>query len=217
MNATSVRPVLYALTVSLLANGSGYAAGIRALGGETGPGKDTVQKSQSALAGGSARRDEFGQDGPIRTGDTTTHGSKSRTPSARNGLPPAVLHGAGLAPKRGVNALLGARSELAKPAVAAARGYLPRGPAADHRAGLPDPGTAPARVIGATSGSAPAGRPSSSVLLAAGRPPATLKPLAANGVIGGPRAAGLGRLGGPANSKTVINGSIDGSAPRRRF
>ena len=119
MNATPVRPVLYALTLSLLANVSGYAAGVREPGGETGAGHETVRKSQSALAGASAGRQ------------------------------PAAPHGASLAPK---------------PAAAVARGYLLARPAADNRAG----------------------------------------------------PAGLGSVGGPANNKTVINASINGSALRHR-
>jgi hypothetical protein len=226
VNATPVRPVLYALTLSLLANASGYAAGIRPLGGETAPGSDAAQKSQSVLAGGRARRDEPGRDAPIRSGDMTSRGAKDRASPDRNGIQPVALHGAGLAAKRSVNTSLGARSVLSKPAVAVARGYLPRRPAADNRAGPADPARAAARAVGstsvgatsvgATSGSALAGRASSSVLLAAHRSATTFKPQAANGVIGGPRAAGPGSVGGPTNSKTVINASINGSALRHR-
>jgi hypothetical protein len=36
-------------------------------------------------------------------------------------------------------------------------------------------------------------------------------------VVGGPHTPGLGMIGGPANSRTVIKASIDGSALRRRY
>jgi hypothetical protein len=186
MNAMSLRTGLYALTLSLLATASGYAAAVTEIGGETGAGKDTARKSHAALAGASATRQR------------------------------AAPHGAALAPKREVSALLGARSVLSKPAVAVARGYLLARPAADNRATLSDSGPAAARPVGAMSASALAGRASSGILLAARRSAAAFKPQGANGVIGGPRAAGPGSLGGPANSKTVINASINGSAPRRR-
>jgi hypothetical protein len=221
MNATPVRAVLYALALSLLAHASGYAAGIRALGGETLPGSDAVQKSQSALAGGRARRDELGQDLPIRSSDTTSRGAKARASLDRNGIQPVAPHAAGLAARRSVNASSGARSVLSRPAVAVARGYLPRRPAADHRARLSDPARAAERAVGATSvgatsGPALAGRASSSVLLAARQSATTFKPQGATGVIGGPRTAGPGSIGGPANTKTAINASINGSALRHR-
>jgi hypothetical protein len=216
MNATPLRPVLYALTLSLLADASGYAAGIRALGGESVPGSDSVQESQSAVARGRARRDELGQDAPSRRGDTTTRGPKDRASIDRNGIQTVALHGVGLAAKRSVNASSGARSVVSKPAAAVAPGYLPRRPAADHRPGLPDPGLAAQPTVGAASGSVVAARASSSVLLAARQSATTFKPQGANGVIGGPRAAGSGSLGGPANSKSVINASINGSALRHR-
>jgi hypothetical protein len=60
-------------------------------------------------------------------------------------------------------------------------------------------------------------RPYPAASSAAGRPAASLKALAGNGVIGGARAAGLGSIGGPANGRTVIKASsIDGSALHRR-
>src|SRR3984957_18390979 len=74
-----------------------------------------------------------------------------------------------------------------------------------------------ARGFGATRSGA-AGRPSSTVLSAASRSVAGIKPLAAgNGAIGGPRIAARGVIGGAVNGKSVIKSSIDGNALRRRF
>ena len=187
MNATPVRPLLYALTLSLLANASGYAAGVSQSGGQAGPGNDSVRNSQSALAGASARPQT------------------------------AALHGAPLATKSGVSAQLEARSVLSKPAVPVARGYLPRRPAADNRAGIPAAGPSAVRALGAASGSTLASRASSGVLLAGHRSVTPFKTQVANGVIGGARAAGPGSVGGPTNRKTVINASINGSALRHRY
>jgi hypothetical protein len=49
------------------------------------------------------------------------------------------------------------------------------------------------------------------------RPPANLKALPGNGVVGGPHTPGLGMIGGPAYSRIVNKASIDGSALRRRY
>jgi hypothetical protein len=207
MNATSAGPVLRALTVCvLLARASAYAAGTTASVGESAPANDTVEQSERALATGTARRDESGPHGPIRSGDTAIHGSKSWNSVARNGSQPATLHADGLVPTRSVATLPGARTRLLKPAVAATHAYSLRRLGAEPRP----------RPTGATNLSAPAGRQPSSVVSAASRSTAILRPMAITGVIGGPRAAGPGSVGGPANSRTMINASINGSALRRR-
>jgi hypothetical protein len=71
-------------------------------------------------------------------------------------------------------------------------------------------------VVGAAGISVPAGRLPSNVLSATRQHAAILKAMGANGVIGGPRTAGSASVGGPVNSKTVINASIDGKTLRRR-
>jgi hypothetical protein len=101
----------------------------------------------------------------------------------------------------------GAPGNILKPAIAARPGLSLRS----------DPVAAGARGFGAASAGV-TGRPSSTVLSAASRSVAGLKPLAAgNGVIGGPRAAGRGMIGGAVNGKSVLKASIDGTALRRRF
>jgi hypothetical protein len=216
MKTTSAGPVLCALTAwVLLANASAYAAAIRASGGGSAVANDTVERSQSALAVGSPRHEEVGQDDPIRSGDTASHGSKNVNSLARAAPHPAALHTAGLVPRRSVDSVSGERTGLSKALDAAAHGYLLRGPAADHRHGSTGP-EAP-RAVGATNlSAAAASRQTSTLLSAASRPPAILRPMAVTGVIGGPRAAGPGGVGGPANSRTVINASINGAALRHR-
>jgi hypothetical protein len=102
--------------------------------------------------------------------------------------------------------LPGAHGYIWKPAGGAAtHGYLIRRPDADRSASRSNLATQATRGIGATTAS-----------LAASRPVAGLKAVAGNGVIGGPLAPGRGMIGGPANGRTVIKASIDGTALRRR-
>jgi hypothetical protein len=200
VNATCARPGLCVSTLwVLLLNASVYAAGIGTYAGETGAVNDTVRRSSRPTAAASAKRSEFGQHGPIRSGDTASHDSRGWNSAARNGRQPTTLHAAG----------------VLKSAVAAARGYLLRKPGAEIRPG--SIGQEAAHAGGATNVSAPAGRQPSMLLSAASRPTAMLRATAVAGAIGGPRAAGPGSLGGPANGKAVINASIDGSALHRRF
>jgi hypothetical protein len=106
---------------------------------------------------------------------------------------------------------------VAKPALSATRVNLLRRSDVDHPAGRFDPVTGGARRFAAMSAGT-TGRQWSPSFAAAGRSVAGPKALVAgNGVIGGPRAAGRGMIGGAANGKNVFKASIDGTALRRRF
>ena len=217
MNATLGRHVLYALIACSLA-GPAYPADPGASGAENGQLSDAIQRREPAGVAENAKRDAARRDGSIKSTETTTRGSNARNSSARNGQQAAALHGAGPIPHRSAGPLLGTHANVSKPAVATAtRGYLVRRPDADHPASRSDPVTGAARGISATTASAAAGRQSSEVLRALSRPPASLKALAGNGVIGGPRAPGRGMVGGPANSRAVIKASIDGTALHPRL
>jgi hypothetical protein len=195
MHVPLARPLLYALTLWMLAQPLGYAAGTGAPAGEGAPVNDIARRGQSSLAAGGPRRDGVRRDDPglgvaTRRGEATTH---------RSGSAPAAL--------RSVNALAHAGAGLSKHAVVAAPGYPMRRQIEYGRA---------AAAPGFTSAPISAGRPRSTVPTVVNRPPATLKAVAGNGVIGGARGAGAGWLGGPANTRAVIKGGIDGSALRRR-
>ena len=219
MNGTLARKVLYALIVCSLASGSVYAAETRASGGEAGKAGDAVhQRREPALAAGNAKGDALRRDEPTKSIETAIRDSHPQNSAGPNGQRAAALHGAGLIRQRGVGPLQGTHADLSRPAVAAARANLLRGPDADHPASRSAPMTGAARAFSTTTVPAGAGRPySAAALSVAGQLPASLKALGRNGVIGGPRAAGSGSVGGPANSKTVIKASIDGSWLHRRF
>ena len=217
MNASLGRRLLYALIVCSTASASVNAAGIRPSGAETGQPADSLQRRESALAAGNAKRDAAGRDLPVKSRDQTTRSAETRYSAARNVTPSAVLHGSGFIPPRNASALLGAHAKLSKPIVAAARGYRLRRPDANHPVSRSDPNTAVVHGISAATALDVAGRQSSAILPATRRSPASLKAQAGNGVIGGPRAPGRGMLGGPANSSTMMRATINGTALHRRF
>jgi hypothetical protein len=195
MNVPSGRPLIYALTLWMLAQPLGYAAAAAVSAGEGAPVTDVARRGQSALAAGGSRREGVRRDDPgqgvaSRRGEATTHHGDSV---------PAAL--------RRVNAPAHAGAGLSKHAVVAAPGYPIRRQTDYGRAAV---------APGVTSAAKSAGWPRSTVPAVANRPPATLKAVAGNGVIGGARGAGAGWLGGPANTRTAIKGGIDGSALRRR-
>lgn len=83
-----------------------------------------------------------------------------------------------------------------------------------HAAGMAKPGATPyAGVPPPRSSAAAAARAVSSIHL----PAASLAATPGNGVIGGPRGASHGVVGGAANVRTQLKAGIDGSALRRRF
>jgi hypothetical protein len=82
-------------------------------------------------------------------------------------------------------------------------------------------GRSPPRVGAAARGISVAALPSnairsSGVVGAVSRSAVSFKPLAGNGVIGGPHLAGHSAIGGPANSRTVIKSGVDGAAFHHR-
>jgi hypothetical protein len=185
MHVPSRRPLLHALTLWIMLQPLGYAAGAGVSGGEGVPANDIARRGQPTPAAGgprraAVRRNDPGQDLASRRSEASTHRSES-APAAQ----------------RGVNAVARTGAGVWKPAMIAAPGR-----------------SAAAHVVATAPVSA--GRPRPAVLPAASRPPAMLRAVAGNGVIGGARAAAAGSVGGPANTRTVNKGGIDGSALRRR-
>jgi hypothetical protein len=195
MHAPSARLLLHALTLWILVQPAGYAAGTGVSGGEGVAANDIARRGQlTPVAGGprrsAVRRDDPGQELASRRSEASTH---------RSGSAPAA--------QRGLNAVARTGAAVWKPTMVAAPAHSIRR--------QPDYGrSAPAPV--ATSAPLSAGRPHSIVLPGASRPPTMLRAVAGNGVIGGAHAAAAGWVGGPANTRTVNKGGIDGSALRRR-
>jgi hypothetical protein len=77
-------------------------------------------------------------------------------------------------------------------------------------------GKVSARGQGVTSAS-PQAPPAPLAATNAARVPSSVAPLVRRSTVGGPRAAGPGRLGGPATSQIAHNGTIGGTQLRRKF
>ena len=185
-HAPSPRLLLHALTLWILLQPLGYAAGTGVSGGEGVPANDIARRGQPAPAAGGPRRAAVRRDDPGH--DTHRSGS---TPAAQ----------------RRVNAVARTGAAARKPTMVAAPAYsIRRQPDYGRSAAAPVVASAPVS----------AGRARPAVLTAVSRPPAMLRAAAGNGVIGGAHAAAPGSVGGPANTRTVNKGGIDGSALRRR-
>jgi hypothetical protein len=208
--AVPVRAVICALLIGGLASPCAMAvdAPIRGQGEQ-----DTETTHRTAGEDTSAHR-------PINSGQ----GSSGGKLGAHSGQQPvSSSHSASLPTLHSRSPLLTTGAVHSTTGVgAAARGYLLRRPAANHLAKQSDraPGTAAAaapitRAVGAMP-SAGATRPPSAVYGATRQGAANLKLLAGNGVIGGPHIPSRGVVGGPANSRTVIKASIDGTAFHHR-
>jgi hypothetical protein len=218
MSAAPRSHMLYALLIGGLVSATGYAAAIAPPGGQGLQASDSNQKRDAAPGAANARRDAATWGGPLKGGDTASVPAGPRAPAARDRQQSGVVQDRRFAaPHRDFSPLRGATGNVAKPAIAAARHNLSRRSDVEHPLSRFDPAASVTRGYGATSSGA-TGRPSSTVLSAASRSVAGLKPLAAgNGVIGGPRAPGRGMIGGAVNGKSVLKASIDGTALRRRY
>jgi hypothetical protein len=194
-HAPSPRLLLHALTLWILVQPLGYAAGTGVSGGEGVPANDIARRGQPAPAAGAPRRAAVRRDDPGQ--DLAIRRSEASTP--RSGSTPAA--------QRRVNAVARTGAGVWKATTVAAPAYsIRRQPDYGRSAAAPVVASAPVS----------AGRPRPAVLTAVSRPPAMLRAVAGNGVIGGAHAAAPGSVGGPANTRTVNKGGIDGSALRRR-
>jgi len=208
MQATSVRPVLYALLVCTFAGPPAHAAGVVAPGGETAGTTGTIQRQDIGAIAGNDKRDAANRIGPIKGRETTAGGSNAASTAVRAAQPAALQHEEAHSAIHGRGSLPGAHVDVSKQAIGATtRTYLIRRPAA---------------AVGAVRGNgrmrtlAAIRRPSSGVVPGAILPIASLSAASRNGVIGGARAPGRGMIGGPTNTRSVIKAGIDGSMLRRR-
>jgi hypothetical protein len=204
------RHVLYALLICSVASAPGHTAVLTQVGGQGAQASDSNLKRDAAPDAANTRREPAMWRGePLKGGDTAARAAALRSRVLRDARS-ATLH-------RNFSPLRDAGRTIAKPAISAARTILPRRSDADHPVSRFDPVTAGARGFVATSAGASARRWSPSLAAASGSVASPKALAAGNGVIGGPRAAGRGMIGGAANGKNVFKASIDGTAPRRRF
>ena len=92
-------------------------------------------------------------------------------------------------------------------------------PTANRRVG-PNPAAASGNLSArgrGLPGASPQGLPTPPVATSAARVPPSVKAMVRGSIIGGPRAAGPGRVGGPATGRVANNTAIGGAQVHRKF
>jgi hypothetical protein len=187
---------------SLAHNGASVAAAKmgQAAAGTT-PGRDTSINAGRPVAPESTQADSGKGDG--------SKGRNAAAVSPRRG-PVTPLRGAGPLARNNAD-----RLHSLHPAKAGGRIT----PIANRRVG-PNPAVASGNLSARSrglSGAGPQGAPTPLVATSAARVSSNVKAMVRGSIIGGPRAAGSGRVGGPATGRAANNTAIDGTQVRRRF
>ncbi|MGO9995124.1 MAG: hypothetical protein ACLPTF_21785 [Steroidobacteraceae bacterium] len=134
-------------------------------------------------------------------------------------------HAAAVSPRRSSATPLRAAGPLARSNADRLRSLHPakaRGritPTANRRVG-PNPAAASGNLSArgrGLPGASPQGVPAPPVATSAARAPPNVKAMVRGSTIGGPRAVGPGRVGGPATGRAANNTAIDGTQVRRKF
>jgi hypothetical protein len=206
VRATANRHILCALLTCGLASTWTYAAVERTSGGDGEQLNDLVHSHAPEADAEKAKRDATRRDLLDKHNEATDRDSNVRNSAVRSGQHSAMLQRAGIKPRDNANRLLGAHANVSNRTVTVHQQPANRLDAAKAAARGASVATPPFDASRRVSGAIPVAIP---------RPP-TLKALAGNGVIGGPRESSRGTLGGPAGSTRVINRSVDGTALRRR-
>jgi hypothetical protein len=205
MKATIAPYAPYILLICSLMRPSTYAADAGISGVLKRQARETIQKPEPAGYAENARRDVASRGVSIKVSETVHRSANAGNPAARSGQRAAARLFGGLIPRGSGSPLAGTHAYVSPVTIrAASTGPLTWRSAADHAPNRSDALTGVVHGLKPITAPADADRQLS-------------KALAGHGVIGGAQAPGHGMLGGPVNSRTVPNASIDGSALRRRF